>query len=246
MTTITPGGADNAANWNRHNHGRGRGGALTTIGEAMPAEIGNLAETILATGAGAGALDDLAHGQAVRIGDALQSRERAQSPLLSQAQGHSDLRLAVRQAHKLISKMTLDGRTVGNDVKADAVAAGLHALTLWRAGKVADLATGAMSDDNGQTDIGQTARQVCWRAMVANVSTDNLGDSVPLHSIGDDWLYTASNLFCKSRQERAIRLRVERNLSWHKANKTLQKRFDAVATGRGTRSNSCLLWIHHK
>jgi hypothetical protein len=59
---------------------------------------------------------------------------------------------------------------------------------------------------------------------------------VPLHSIGDDWLYAAANLIAESRQERATRLRIARHAATRQYR--LGQRLDAVANGRGRRAQA--------
>ena len=106
------------------------------------------------------------------------SDERAAGPLLLEVQGQSDLRLALSSSRKLSKRMTGAGAVVSPEQIQDATGAGVVALGVWRV-------TGKGSDGEPE----RLAARVAWRAVVQSMSADRFGDSIPLDSINDSWLW---------------------------------------------------------
>ena len=159
--------------------------------------------------------------EAMTIRQALASCEQAAGELLLEAQGQTDITLAGACVRKLVARMAADGRPVSDTTQADAVAAGCLALVQWR--------------QHGE--IGERlAARVAWRAVVDEVSADCLGDSVPVHTVADDWLWANRAQGDESRPERAARLKVERLARTRHAR--LLRRLANLPPGRGKRKEA--------
>jgi hypothetical protein len=159
--------------------------------------------------------------EAMTIKQALASSESAAGPLLLEAQGQMDIALARACVRRLVARMAADGRPVSDTTQADAVGAGCLALTEWRQ----------------RGDIGERlAARVAWRAVVDEVSADCLGDSVPVHTVEDDWLWHNRAQGDESRPERAARLLVERLAKTRHAR--LLRRLANLPPGRGKRKEA--------
>jgi len=198
-------------------HGRGRG--LASVGDA-------LARAGLAESAEPQARQSLGV-EARSMADCLASGEIAAGPLLREAQGQADLRLAESCLFRLVARMQGAGRIVernGHEWR-DAIGAGACALAVWRA-------TGA--DVDGQPET--LAARVAWRAVVRELSRDWLGESVSLSSVSDDWLWQNAEQADNSRAELAARLKVERAALGRKA--LLLRRLDNLPDGRGRRAET--------
>ncbi|MGA3268646.1 MAG: hypothetical protein ABSE16_17715, partial [Verrucomicrobiota bacterium] len=77
------------------------------------------------------------------------------------------------------------------------------------------------------------AARVAWRAVVASISADTCGESVPLSSLSADWL-AAIPMPSESRAERLARLQVERMAA--RRSGLLVRRIAAIkANGKGLR-----------
>lgn len=159
--------------------------------------------------------------EAMTIKQALASGETASGPLLLEAQGQLDIALARACVRRLVARMAADGRPVSDTTQADAIAAGCLALVQWRQ----------------RGDIGERlAARVAWRAVVDEVSADCLGDSVPVHTVADDWLWFNRAQGDESRPERAARLLVERLAKTRHAR--LLRRLANLPPGRGKRKEA--------
>jgi hypothetical protein len=155
------------------------------------------------------------------IRQALASLEQPTGPLLLEAQGQTDLLLARACVRKLVTRMAADGRAVSDTTQADAVGAACLALTQWRQ----------------REDIGERlAARVAWRAVVDEVSDDCLGDSVPVHTVADDWLWFNRAQGDESRSERAARFKVERLARTRHVR--LLRRLANLPPGRGKRKEA--------
>jgi len=144
----------------------------------------------------------------VRVSVALASRAMPAGPLLLECQGQQVLAMAQRQAGKLQASTAKDGRAMSDTSVSEAVGAGAAAVVAWRNGQ--------------ELDGGQYgAAGVCWRAVVASVSRDMLGESI------EEWRGEEGGAECwdsltgsmlplpqlvgdGSRQDRASRLLFER------------------------------------
>lgn len=159
--------------------------------------------------------------EAMTIRQALASSEQAAGPLLLEAQGQTDIALARACVRRLVARMAADGRPVSDTTQADAVAAGCLALTQWRQ----------------CGDIGERlAARLAWRAVVDEVSDEWLGDSIPVHTVEDDWLWHNRAQGDESRLERAARLKVERLAKTRHAR--LLRRLANLPPGRGKRKEA--------
>jgi len=86
-------------------------------------------------------------------------------------------------------------------------------------------------------DIGERlAARVAWRAVVNEISDDCFGDSVPVHTVADDWLWFNRAQGDESRQERAARFKVERLAKTRHAR--LLRRLANLPPGRGKRKEA--------
>lgn len=159
--------------------------------------------------------------EAMTIPQALASSEQAAGPLLLEAQGLTDVALALACVRKLVARMAADGRPVSDTTQADSVGAACLALTQWR-----------QRDDIGE----RLAARVAWRAVVDEVSDDCLGDSVPVHTVADDWLWFHRAQRDESRPERAARFKVERLAKTRHAR--LLRRLANLPPGRGKRKEA--------
>jgi hypothetical protein len=159
--------------------------------------------------------------EAMTVSQALASNESAAGPLLLEAQGQLDIALARACVRKLVARMAADGRPVSDTTQADAIAAGCLALTQWR-----------QRGDNGE----RLAARVAWRAIVDEISADCLGDSVPVHTVAEDWLWHNRAQGDESRLERAARFKVERLAKTRHAR--LLRRLANLPPGRGKRKES--------
>ena len=159
--------------------------------------------------------------EAMTIKQALASSEAAAGPLLLEAQGQSDIVMARACVRKLVARMAADGRPVSDTTQEDAVGAACLALVQWRC----------------KGDIGERlAARVAWRAVVDEISDDCLGDSVPMHTVADDWLWFNRAQGHESRLERAARLKVERLAKTRHAR--LLRRLANLPPGRGKRKEA--------
>lgn len=159
--------------------------------------------------------------EAMTIRQALASSEQATGPLLLEAQGQADLVLARACVRKLVARMAADGRPVSDTTKEDAIAAACLSLTEWRQ----------------RGDIGERlAARVAWRAVVDEVTADCFGDSIPVHTVADDWLWFNRAQGDESRIERAARYKVERLAKTRHAR--LLRRLVNLPPGRGKRKEA--------
>ncbi|HMP84026.1 MAG TPA: hypothetical protein PKA41_15105, partial [Verrucomicrobiota bacterium] len=78
--------------------------------------------------------------------------------------------------------------------------------------------------------------RVAWRSVVDEVSDDCLGDSLPIHTLADDWLWFNHAQRDESRHERAARLKVERLAKTRHAR--LLRRLANLPPGRGRRKEA--------
>ena len=251
ITTIkhTGGEPDRFAIFDKKPDGRGRG--LASVGDALAAAgVSDSAAPMAQASCALGI-------EARSVADALASVEQPAGPLLFAAQGQSDMHLAERCVMTLARRMAGAGRVVerGGNEWRDAVAAGTHALTVWRAtgagvdgepdgaGWVGRWQANPVDDDgNGWDEPAwikavknySPAARVAWRAVVRELSRDWLGESIPLHTVGDDWLWHNAEQHDESRAERAARLRVERLALGRQA--LLLRRLDNIPAGRGQRA----------
>jgi hypothetical protein len=165
--------------------------------------------------------------EARSVASALASCERPAGALLLECQGQCDLQLAERCVRKLDARMQGDGRERLNDATLrDSIGAGVLALAVWRS-------TGRGADGAGET----LAARVAWRAVVLSISADSFGESVALHSVSDDWLFSQA-LPRESRVERLVRWQVERFALGRSA--LLVRRVEAIKAqgGRGRRAQA--------
>jgi hypothetical protein len=159
--------------------------------------------------------------EAMNVAQALASSEQAAGPLLLEAQGQSDINLARACVRKLVARMAADGRPVSDTTKEDAIGAACLALTQWRQ----------------RGEIGERlAARVAWRAVVDEISDDTFGDSIPVHTISDDWLWFNRAQGDESRIERAARLKVERMARTRYSR--LLRRMNNLPPGRGKRKEA--------
>jgi hypothetical protein len=158
---------------------------------------------------------------AMTVRQALASFEQPVGQLLREAQGQCDLVLARACVRRLVSRMAADGRPVSDTTQADAVGAACLALVQWRC----------------SAEIRERlAARIAWRAVVDEVSNDCLGESVPVHTLSDDWLWFNRGQRDESRLERAARLRVERLAKTRHAR--LLRRLANLPPGRGKRKEA--------
>lgn len=184
---------------------------LVRLGELFPTGIGSMVRTV----------PSRVPVEAMTIRQALASSEQAAGPLLLEAQGQTDIALARACVRRLVARMAADGRPVSDTTQADAVAAGCLALTQWRQ----------------CGDIGERlAARLAWRAVVDEVSDEWLGDSIPVHTVEDDWLWHNRAQGDESRLERAARLKVERLAKTRHAR--LLRRLANLPPGRGKRKEA--------
>jgi hypothetical protein len=181
---------------------------------------------------------------AMPISSALASCEWATGPLLREAQGQADLVLATRCALKLARRIEGDGRFFSRPLAEDAnvregISAGVAALAVWRSGRQPRLPSGGrMCWQGGQLLRMETAARICWRAVVESMSSDGLGESLPLSSIAEDWLASMA-MPSESRRERLVRLKIER--AARARSRLLVRRVEALKAigGRGRRAMVC-------
>jgi hypothetical protein len=121
--------------------------------------------------------------------------------LFTEQRGAFNLALSRAGAAKLARRMRASGKHVSPAAEADGAAAGVLALIRWQS-------TGLNADNAPEVET-RTAR-VAWRAVVKEISRDTLGESIPLHTVSDDWLWHNAAQHDESRTERAARLKVER------------------------------------
>jgi hypothetical protein len=180
--------------------------------------------------------------EARSVGAALASCEAAAGPLLRECQGQADLALATRCAFKVARRMERDGcrfvHPLGDDASIrDAIGAGAAALTAWRAGEghlpCPGEADGAWQRDGAGVKHLLAAARVAWRAVVASISADTCGESVPLSSLSADWL-AAIPMPSESRAERLARLQVER-MAARRAGLLVRRIAAIKASGKGLR-----------
>ena len=114
---------------------------------------------------------------------------------------------------------------VTEDERKEATAEAACALTRWRA-------TGAGCDDAPEA----LAARVAWRAVVRELSRDWLGESIPLCTVSDDWLWFNRAQGDESRTERAARLIVERLAKTRHTR--LLRRMANLPPGRGKRKEA--------
>jgi len=189
--------------------GRGRG--LESLGEALT--LAGFTDTPK-TRAGFASMT---------VRELLASGETPAGGLLLECQGQVDLALAGNCVARLAARIAGAGRIVSDDERKEAIAAAACALTVWRA-------TGMDCADEPET----LAARVAWRAAVRELSRDWLGESIPLCTVSDDWLWFNREQRDESRVERAARLRVERLAASRQLR--LLRRLDNLPTGRGQRA----------
>ena len=143
--------------------------------------------------------------------------------LLLECQGQADLTLAGNCVARLAARMAGAGRLVTDEERREAIAAAACALTVWRA-------TGTGCDGERET----LGARVAWRAAVRELSRDWLGESIPLCSVSDDWLWFNRDQRDESRAERAARLRVERMAATRQLR--LVRRLDNLPAARSKRA----------
>lgn len=135
-------------------------------------------------------------------------------------------------------------RMLGGHEWRDAFGAALVALQVWRetgAGAEGEPMSAAgfessMVDGVRRVRVYTPASRVAWRAIVRALARDTFGESIPLHSITDEWLWHNRELRDESRAERAARLRVERLAVSRQA--LLLRRLDNIPAGRGKRAET--------
>ena len=181
------------------------------------------------------------------IADALTCGEYPQGELLRECQGQADWRLVERCVGKLCDKMRGAGRIVehpkvetvilrdssgakftrqreiGGDEWRDARAAGLLALTVWRA-------AGIGADGEPET----VAARVAWRAVVNALSADAFADSVSIETVQDDWLWHNMEQRDESLCERVARRFVQIQATTRQLR--LARRMANLPNGRGKRA----------
>jgi len=168
----------------------------------------------------------------VSISAAVTGGVAAAGPLLAEVQGQSDLTLAEDFAARLAAAASKQGRErPSHTTLEDAAAACVLAITFWRS------RLGPFGGDD------RDRRLVCWRAVVAEVSRDTLGDSVELSSLSPELLAGSALplpplLGDESRTDRAARLLFERARAKRPA--LLDRRLESLkaAGGRGRRAES--------
>ena len=167
--------------------------------------------------------------EAMSVAAALSSCERPAGDMLAACQAAQDIALGKRAAAKLAGRMRGDGKTVGEDNEREAAAAAVHALALWRAGLALRRCEVSGGDEvvTAEGDRETLAARVAWRACVAVLSDDTLGESLSL---------STAVLPGESREERAARLAIERHQ--HTRQARLVRRLDVIATGRGRRAQA--------
>lgn len=200
----------------QHTDGHGPGAGLGSLGDALAAAgmAGGPARVCAPRAAGV---------EAMPIAEALASGEPPAGALLLECQGQADLCLSENCARKLAVKMRGSGATVSEDNIQDGKAAGALALTQWRA-------TGMGVDGAPET----LAARVAWRAVVRAMSADAFGESIPLHTVGEDWLWHNGGQGSESPRERAARILVARAAS--KRQERLGKRMASLPMGKGKRA----------
>jgi hypothetical protein len=193
--------------------GRGPGRRLQSLGDALTAAgIGDTDAPAARAGAAS-----------MTVRELLASGESPAGGLLLECQGQADLTLAGNCVSKLAARVAGSGRVVTEEERKEAMAAAACALTVWRT-------TGTDCDNEPET----LGARVAWRAAVRELSRDWLGESIPLCTVSDDWLWFNREQRDESRTERAARLRVERLATTRQLR--LLRRLDNLATGKGQRA----------
>jgi len=142
--------------------------------------------------------------------------------LFTEERGAFYLALSRACAAKLARRMRSVGKHVSQAAEADGAAAGVLALIRWQS-------TGLNADNAPEVET-QHAR-IAWRAVVAEISRDTLGESIPLHTVSDDWLWQNAQP-CESRAERAARWQIERAAIGYTLREDLQFRVGKVENGK--------------
>jgi hypothetical protein len=207
-------------------HGRGLASVEDALAVAVVSTTNTDAARLVGDALGVVASEQHAQGIEARgIGSALASVEQPPGELLLECQGQFDLALATRCARKLAGRMAADGHEVNEVSIEDAIGAGVVALAVWRS-------TGRGGADGEPETL---PARVAWRGVVRSLSSDTLGESVALHSVGDDWLF-AQALPQESRVERLVRWSIERRALGRSA--LLVRRVEALKAkgGRGRRA----------
>ena len=220
--------------------GAGAGGGLVSMAEAFASSVGSIVEMASTTGAGA------VYGiEAMTIGEALASGavagdarcSTAYPSLMFQCQQQLDTRIIERCAYKLRARMQGDGKVIEDDSFRDAIQHAAYTVTLWRSGVTT--ARGEDGADKLTPDGGEREKhvaRVAWRALVASLSNDGLGNTVPLvGGAEDDWL-CAQALPSESRAERLARHWISRHT--HTRQARLVRRLSHVSGGRGRRAQA--------
>jgi hypothetical protein len=192
---------------------KGRGRGLESLGESLTAA----GFPDMGTPTARAGLDSMS------VREWLASGATPAGELLLECQGQADLTLAGNCVARLAARMAGAGRIVTDEERKEAIAAAACALTVWRA-----TGTGC---DNQQEILGA---RVAWRAAVRELSRDWLGESIPLCTVSDDWLWFNRDQKDESRAERAARLRVERLATTRQLR--LLRRLDNLPAGRGKRA----------
>ena len=155
------------------------------------------------------------------------TRAQAAGPMLREVQGLLDMERARAQAAKLVRSMARRGwRGDKEQTTQDATGAGLLALLQWREGA---------GDE-------PSAAAACWRAILASVGSDGMGDTVTLSDFTEEALAGSllplpSLLGDDTRTDKANRLTFERARA--KRGDRLAVRIDhikAIRGGRGKRA----------
>lgn len=247
-------------NESNQRHGRGLASVCMALAGAVESATDNSLAELIGQRVGVEPVALPALGVEARsIASALASIEWAAGDLLFSVQGLTDLQLARRVAFKLAGRMQADGRRftspLGEDINVrEIIASACYALAVWRStGRGSEGCDGdgwqgqwftnpVSADGDGWTEAARVkvvlpihaAARVAWRAAVLAMSDDNLGESIPLHTVGDDWLYAAA-LPGESRFERLVRWDIERRALGRSA--LLIRRIESMKAGRrGRRS----------
>ena len=133
--------------------------------------LGSMA-ALLAIGAGAAVEHIGADGKAVKVW-------RDDSALGRQAA--DDLAMCRKFARLLRQRVAGDGREVNQASEDDATGAGVADVVAYRNG-----ALPAPTIDGER--VAEAVAVVAWRAVVASMAADKLGEAVELSSVGEDWL----------------------------------------------------------
>ena len=125
-----------------------------------------------------------------------------------------------------------DGKTVELSSFEAAIQDAFCAVVMWRAGGVM-VRDANGCDTLGAGDLEKHVARVAWRALVASLSTDSVGESIQIMGgQEDDWLF-AQILPSESRAERKARWAIEARAGSRQM-ELVQKMAD-IGAGRGRR-----------